>query len=407
MVPEQGLDEAKLAQFLGKRAHRIVTSIRDGAVRARVLAGISACAGALRVIDAVDLSPHELADLETPNVAVWSALAPEIRDVLLAVRRASDLLVELFPALSPSQDIDAADLEHAFAMMAAADSSDGIRQADAARRRREQNLDQLVKTSASERAEEVAESVRALATVLQSDITHFGTKLRNPAVVGDRWFLLGELHDFLSQCTNCLEAIVATILGAHTTEDLEHVLPRYLDANTRAVKLRSAMVDLSVDLERFNQAARGASREQLSLLRREIISRLAVLSGSTAYKFLRPQDKRAVILFRIFATGWDEARGDVTAFCHELEDFSKFLALMCDLSWRDALADADRRALEEARMILESGVDVPMVKPYLERIYGRSPAIDVHIRALREGQDPPRQALITALTRAGQQLGLG
>jgi hypothetical protein len=61
---------------------------------------------------------------------------------------------------------------------------------------------------------------------------------------------------------------------------------------------------------------------------------------------------------------------------------------MRELNWRDALAENDRRGLMTVEMVLESGVDVPMVKPYLERVYGRAPLVDEALRHLREGIEP-------------------
>src|SRR5262245_49216118 len=98
---------ATLAEFLGSRAWKIVVGVPDADLRARVVAAVESCASTLEVIDAIDLSEQELADLETPNVAAWNALAPGVRNVLLAVRRGSDQLQKLFPPPPPrTGDLD-------------------------------------------------------------------------------------------------------------------------------------------------------------------------------------------------------------------------------------------------------------------------------------------------------------
>src|SRR5258708_38351656 len=71
---EDEVEPISLEDFLGLKAHHIVIAIQDGGLRERVLNAIEACAKALAAVDDIDLSPHELADLETPNVAAWSAL---------------------------------------------------------------------------------------------------------------------------------------------------------------------------------------------------------------------------------------------------------------------------------------------------------------------------------------------
>lgn len=379
---------ATLAEFLGPRAWRIVGSVPDLDLRARVVAGIESCALTLDVIDGVDLAEQELADLETPNVAAWNALAPSVRNALLAVRQAADQLKKLFPPPPPKTgDIEYDSYDEMFA-----DS-------------RETKVDAIVRGSSMNDIEQLGESINTLAAVLGNDIIGLGQKLRLPQVVGDRWFLLAELHTFLSQCTNCIEAIVATVLGALTKDNLDDVLPRYVDANARKIKLRSAMVDLCRDVSQYNAAIAQASGVELEILKTGLTERIVALSTSPAYKILRPQDKRAIILFRISLHSWERTGRSLTQLRQELEGFSKFLELMKELNWRDELADNDRRSLHTAYDVLESGVDVPMVKPYLERAYGRSAAVDELVRTLRNGIEPRRDVILRAVHQALGPLG--
>lgn len=371
---------ATLAEFLGPRAWKIVGTVPDRDLRARVIAALGACASTLEVIDSVDLAEQELADLETPNVAAWNALAPGVRNVLLAVHQGSEELKKLFPP--PAEGT--VEIDHFFA----------------AENSRETRVDQVVRGS-----EQLGEGIHTLASVLQSDIIGLGGKLRMPQVVGDRWFLLGELQQFLSQCSQCIEAIVATILGALTKENLDDVLPRYVDANARAIKLRAAMADLSRDIEQYNQAIARASGLELEVLRGGLMELVAAFCNSPVYKFIRPQDKRAIILFRITLNSWERAGRPELELRQELEGFSKFLELMRELNWRDTLADNDRRSLHTAYFALESGVDVPMVKPYLERAYGRSAPVDEFLRTMRNGFEPPREQLLQAVGQALVSLG--
>ena len=70
----------------------------------------------------------ELADLETPNVAAWNALAPDVRNVLLAVRQACDQLVELFPPPPPSlRELDTTGFDEAFTLIEDRESKVGRR----------------------------------------------------------------------------------------------------------------------------------------------------------------------------------------------------------------------------------------------------------------------------------------
>jgi hypothetical protein len=365
-----------IAEVLGPRAWKIVSLIPNLDLRAKVIAAVETCAAALAVIDDVDLSPHELADLETPNVAAWNALAPDVRNVLLAVRAASETLKQIFPprsSFSPVDTFQSGEIE----------------------------LDAIVRGSSMESDEaQLGESINTLATVLLGDIIALGGKLRNPQVAGDRWFLLGELHQFIGGCTQCLDAIIATVVGTLTTDNLDDVLPRYVSETTRAVKLRSLMVDLSRDIDRYNSAISVAAGIELEILKNGLTERIGELAISPIYKTLRPQDKRAIILFRIALNRWEKSGKDETVLRHELEGFSKFLELMRELTFRDQLADNDRRSLLTAYEVLESGVDVPMVKPYLERSYGRSSMVDELTRNMRSGNEPPRDVLLNAVRAA-------
>lgn len=363
------------AEVLGPRAWKIVSLVPNLELRAKVILAVETCAAALSVIDAVDLSPHELADLETPNVAAWSALAPDVRNVLLAVRAASEALKQIFPPPEVS-------LPDSFLPG-------------------EIELDAIVRGSSVQNdLAQLGESIHTLATVLLGDIIGLGQKLRNPQVVGDRWFLLGELHQFLGGCMQCLDAIIATVIGTLTTDNLDEVLPRYVSETTRAVKLRSLMVDLSRDVDRYNMAISVAAGIELEILKSGLTDRIGELALSPIYKTLRPQDKRAIILFRIALNRWERDGKNETILRQELEGFAKFLELMRELTFRDQLADNDRRSLLTAYEVLESGVDVPMVKPYLERSYGRSSMVDELTRTMRNGLEPPRDVLLNAVRAA-------
>jgi hypothetical protein len=366
----------ELEDFLGLKAYRIVTAIPDEHVKEGVMNAVEACARALNAVDEVDLSEQELADLETPNVAAWSALASDVRNVLLAVRSSSEFLVGLFPAGgTETNDSFAFDFE-----------DETMRAA---------HVEKIVRGSSQ--TEEIGEGVRMLVGVLQRDIVSLGEKLRNPAVVGDRWFLLAELHQFLGQCAECLEAIVATVLNAATTEDLGEVLPRYLDTSARNVMLRSAVVDLAHDVDEYNRAIARAEAEDLLILASGLIERLNQFSTTPAYKFLKPQDKRAVILVRIRLNDWSQKKGDATSIRNEVEGFSKFLALMRDLNWRDALAEHDRRIIAKVRGLLRGGARIDEIMPQLQQMYGRDDAIDDRLRAFRLGLKPAPDELRRAL----------
>ncbi|MCC7386527.1 MAG: hypothetical protein IT384_32105 [Deltaproteobacteria bacterium] len=397
-------DAGKLIAFLGVKAYRVVSALPDPELRGRVITAIEVCTHALGVVDSLDLSPHELSDPETANVDTWEALAPDTSRVLVEVRQAGDRLAQLFPPGEVDPDeVSASDLERAFDLMAGAAPGDAP---GGSLLRREQGIDLLVRSSNEASMAHVGESIRGMVAVLHQDIAVLGGKLRNPNIVGDRWFLLAELHQFLGQCSHCLEAVVATVLNALSAEHLDDLLPRYADATSRAVMLRAAVTDLAHDVEELNQAIARASKEDLAVLKGALADSMTAFAEQPAYRYLKPQDKRPIITFRVSLGLWEKQGSDPVRLRQQVEGFSRFLSLMCDLNWREELAEHDARFLESARVVLASEMDLDLAVPYLKRVRGRSPIIDQSLRALERGGVPPRDELLQAVVEAGQRLGV-
>lgn len=395
-----------LITFLGPKAYGLVTSVPDAELRERMVTALTACAEGLTVIDSLDLSPHELSDPETANVSTWEALAPHVAKILVQVRGTGDRLVALFPEGTndfADDEVSASDLEAAFDLMANAEGSDdGV---GSSLTRRDRGLDLVVQTASASNLGQVGDGIRTLVQVLHQDIVLLGQKLRTPQIVGDRWFLLGELHQFLHQCAQCLEAIVATVLGALTDEQLDDVLPRYTNATGRAVKLRTASTRLGYQVEELNQAIGRAPIEDIPILILALEEALNAFSLQPTYKYLRPLDKRPIISFRVYLSTWQKRRQTLDEVRHQVEGFSKFLALMGDLNWREQLAHHDALHLANARTVLESEMDLELALPYLRKVYGRSPAIDRELHAIDHQRQPDRRALTLAVQEAEARLG--
>ena len=315
------------SDLLGRRAARAVQGIADVRVREHVVRALVICDDVLEVVDALDLTPHELATDEVPSLATWNALAPDARNLLLAVRRAAEQLLELFPPPpeQPRHDTTSVDfdLDVAFDAMASGNAPPPIRD------RRDREIDDLVGgVDATQTFEQIGEAIAALAGMLQSDFVSFGGRLQNPAVVGDRWFLLSELQELRQKCSQCLEAIVAVMLKAVAGEDLELVLPRYQTAARRAQRLRTALVDLEQDVELLNdQASRGAVGD-LAAIRQALVLRLNESGEHSAYADVRPLDKQQFIAFRRLLAATPAQPDNVSTLRRGIEGFAKFLEVM-------------------------------------------------------------------------------
>jgi hypothetical protein len=386
-----------LEDFLGMKAYKVVEEIADRERRGRVISAIQSCAKTLQILDDLDLSPHELADLETPNVAAWEALAPDLRDVLVAVRGTCDYVVSLFPSSGERPEKEA-EFTDPFGSLEDEDTMSGLRG---------QLIDNIVQGSSDKDDTNIGDSITMLTEVLRNDTVGFGGKLRNPQVVADRWFLLGEVHQFLGQCAQCLEALVATILSGVSNEALGEMLPRYLDVSMRAIMLRKAVVDLAYDMEQFNIRIGQLEARDVPAAHAALVGQLQAFSTTAEYKLLKPQDKRAVILFRIFLNGWAQKGSDAEVLRQEVEGFAKFLALMRDISWRDVLGDHDKKKLKEVRRLLTSGSRLAAIMPALLEVYGNSEPLDEAIRSIvRKRVAPPREELTRLITEAEARMGI-
>lgn len=386
------------SQLLGRRAAQAVHDIADPEVRDQVSRAILVCDDALEVVDALDLSTHELSLDDVASLAMWNSLAPDARNILIAMRGASERLLELFPA-PPEQELQDTtsvdlDLDQAFDDMAQGRLPDPIRD------RRDQDIDKIVAgVQTSHTLEEVGRAIAALAGMLQSDFVNFGQRLQSPAVVGDRWFLLSELQEMRQKCSQCLEAVVATVLKAFAREDLETVLPRYQDSVRRAQRLRFAVTDLSLDVGLLNEQAHSGSLGDLRAIRHALILRLNEFAEQGCYLHVRPLDKQQIITFRRLLAASEPGPESVTTFRHAVEGFSKFLEVLWAINDREVLTVSDRNHLQTIRMLLESEEEISAVQRELEAVYGRDRALDAMIRQVRDGLPVDPEQLLGVVGR--------
>jgi hypothetical protein len=240
--------------------------------------------------------------------------------------------------------------------------------------------------------------------MLQSDIAQFGVRLRNPRVTADRWFLLGELQEMRSKCTQCLEAIVASMISSYTDEDLKTVLPRYATSTRRAIRLRTLVVDLSFDISRLNAALPGANVAQAGAIRTALADRLAAFADSSSYPDIRPQDKRTLIDFRQRLTAYTDVGAQMRQLAQDVEGLSKFLEVMRAINQREVLLSNDHDRLQTIRMLLESEVDVEDIESHLEDVYGRWPPLDDFVRLVRQQRYPEPEDVLPTVVEAQESL---
>lgn len=388
---------ANLYELIGERATWIVETIPDPLERARALEAIQICGDALAVVDGLDLAKHELAEVESSDLSTWNALAPEVRNLLLAVRAAADRLAQLCPWSEREPSEPGLNLDAAFGELEMGTPAP-------IRDHREDDIEAILRLLSGDARDDVARAISTLASMLSTDIVGFGQRLRNPRMTADRWQLLGELQELRSKCAQCLEAVLAAVVAAYTAEDLEVVLPRYQNQASRAVRLRAGVVDLAHDVEKLNKVLQAAKPEESGPLRILLTQKLNTFAEQPAYRLLRPADKRELIFFRLKLQGWAQAAPALQELRQAVEGFSKFLEVLRSINQREVLARHDRDRLQTLVMLLESEADSLEIAPHLEAIYGRSEALDRTIRRLRSGENLAIEAILEPVQEAHQSL---
>lgn len=393
-----GPDDRELLPLLGPTAYEVLSGVPPGRHEQTVLA-LSFIAQALEFLDGIDLSPYEMDESEAAGPRAWRDLGPRARAVLDLMRttdtRLSTLLAEKFESIPPP-DAEA-ELEAAFF---------GEKEASALRVLRTDRgaeFDRAMEAFEEEETLSLEESVETLLEMLRPDFKAFARVLAGERVATDRWFLLAELHDFRSTCTQCLEAVLVTILNAYSPSSVAPVLPRYRSAASRAVTLRTGIIDLTHDVTRFNDAIKQASELEADILRSGLTGIMEGFARSPAYPLLRPSDKKEIILFRLALANWAKGQLDLATARHHAEDFARFLEVMRSINRREALVEHDGQRLAEAQAALAAGSRPEVVLDGLQPVYGRSEELDELLRLRRitgAGPEPERLARVvdTALS---------
>ncbi len=397
------MDPRELLPLVGPSALELLSCVAEPR-RGRVTEALLAIANALTVLDALDLSAHEMDETDAAGAHAYRELGPRAKEVLELMRntdaRVSALLLDV-PEGTPVPDPEAM-LEAQFF----AGEQEGP--LTPPRTDRGSELDRATESFGSEDANALSESVELMLGMLRPDLRAFAKVMNGPRVEEDRWFLLGEIHDFRSTCTQCLEAVVVTILNAFSPVSVAAVLPRYRSSAARAVTLRTGIMDLTHDVTRFNEAIKQASELEASILRSGLIGIVDGFARSSAYALLRPGDKKETILFRLALAAWAKGQIDLSRARHHAEDFARFLEVMRSINRREALIDFDRQRLTEAIAALGQDSRPEVVLDGLQPVYGRSDELDELLRMRRiTGGKPDPERLGAVLDAVLQSMMLG
>ena len=381
--------------LLGPEARQVLEAVHDEGLKMRIFRAVAVCEEGLAAVDALDLTEYETLERTERDLAVWDAVAPDVRQLLVAAGRAGATLKELFPTSDLSEEtLSSLDLDAALTLLEDDGPPEPIRDA------REREIDEIV-----EQTRDVPMAIGGvcrLAMMLQSDFLAFGQRLRNPAVVTDHWLLLAELQELKSKSEQALEAVVASLVSPFTNRPLEEILPRYATATARAVMLREKLVDLAHDVARLNDKLQRCDSDQAVAVRHALSARLNEFVEHEAYRYLRPADKREFSTFRIGLAAYEDGVWRLGELRTLVEGFATFLDVLRAINHRDQLVQHDEKKLQTAVMLAEAEAEDSEVFDVLRWVYGRDRTLDRYIRSLRRGEPVDRAELEMCIQAAIQ-----
>jgi len=246
---------------------------------------------------------------------------------------------------------------------------------------------------------EVEELLAKAAAESKTEVMSFGMRMRDPAVVGDRWNLLTELQIFRFRFRDAIGKLVwdvAQVFGECKRKDVE---PGYDHALNSTLVVRSMTADLRRLMRARIQKVGDSSPAEMLPQAQQMEKELNAFGRTAAWRALRAQDKKGILEFRgklrQMIAGGSPTNLDLLEL---LEPFVEFVDAFSDISRREILVQHDQEVLAEVGVVLERAVNTAgdeQVNAFKEAIdlgqtlYGRSSEFDSFLRSQRKGVVEP------------------
>lgn len=307
------------------------------------------------------------------DLALWEEVAPTVGASIQDVNGLIGVISEQFPSEAEPEEED--DFEFSFGGSEESTPSAPI-----------------VPTTFAERAASAEKSIQGLAEALRFEVGRFGKRVRNPAIVADRWNLLVDLQEFRGKCRAAIGELIFSSCNVFEAIPRATVVPQYLADVADSLLVRQAWVTLTRAVGPLNARLQLAGIEQQRALLVAVGRELAHFQSTEGYACMRAGDKRFVIRFAqdLESTLADRKWGKDAQTV--VEGFAKFLDSLAVLNRREVLLNHDREAFAECGILLEQaslhlGVGDPgAARRALEkafevamRLYGRDRFLDDHL----------------------------
>jgi hypothetical protein len=341
--------------LLPPRLLEVLAAVADRDFAAKLEKVLVAAANASERLGDLNVLSYEApTDEDSPNLSLWEEMAPVVGDTLIEVNK---LLSEIRDVFGSGE-----------------------------------------KSNARDRSE-----VSAVATLWQAcreladEIARFGAAMRNPSIVSDRWTLLTEVQAFRTRFRTRIGKMVHEAAGAFEEVDAADVVPGLQDEIKAAVQLRTAITDLARVVTHRRRKLREAAGAEVNAVFLQLRKELDAFGRTAAYRTLRAQDKRQVIEFRHGLSKLEQQNEALRQKVLELlEPFLGFVGTLTRVNERKILIDHDRELRTSLGLKIEqidSAIDRDLAKATvlfqeateeIRDLYGRDPALDQFIRALRK-----------------------
>ncbi len=360
--------DAENASLSGK-LEEVLGEIQDRALSNRLRKVYVAAAQAVGHLSDMDLMKYETASTEdSPDLSLWEAMAPVIRDTVVDVNALLSVIREQFPT-NPKGGI--ADL-----------LSQAVNEAGGRPARRADEVEQILQNAVSG---------------LMQQITLLGERMRSPQVVSDRWNLLAELQSFRTRFREQIGNLVfntASVFGELHRKD---VVPGHREEVKAAVTVRATVADLTRILNARFEKIRTCEPEDVQWNAQQLEKELDLFGKTPAYKALRAQDKRTIIEFRgqlgRISLRPTPPKDELVSL---MEPFAAFIESLSQVNNREILIVHDREVwaacgvkLEQVELTLESD-PIEAARTLAEAaatgqaLYGRDASLDAFLRKSRK-----------------------
>jgi hypothetical protein len=337
---------------------KVLTEISDLEFQERFEHVFLAAAGAINRLGELDLSQYETDAVdESRNLELLEAIAPHLMATLTEVNAFVASVEKYFPSSTRKWPLDESE-------------------ADKARR--------------------ASEMLRTRSQFLKSNVLQFGTQMRSPGAVADRWNFLNNLQSTRGRLRAGIGEMVAEAASVYAEVSKTGVIPEWEQDVQNAITLRRTVHRLAVGLRgHLQRIAEGRLMPWPELLD-GLAEMMEKLARTRTWRELRALDKREFYRFQQQVASLRHEGAPPGPCEHALKGFVSFLELLSAVvSQRETLRSHDRACLAEVTVLLDHvegalPADLQKAKSEMqhamtvcEQLQGRDDELDALVARLR------------------------